>query len=44
MNDEQLRKIGDTLEQILAELRKMNEREDEREAKASAIQDRFSGL
>ena len=44
MSDDQLRKIGNSLEEILAELRRMNEREEQREQKASAVQDRFANL
>ena len=44
MNEEQIAKMTETLQQILAELRRMNEREEQREQKASAHQDRFANL
>jgi hypothetical protein len=44
MSDEQQQEIGSTLQEILAELRKINEREEQRERKASAVVDRFANL
>jgi septation ring formation regulator EzrA len=44
MNEEQLQKIGQSLQEILAELRTMNAREERRDHKSSAVQDRFANL
>ena len=44
MSDEKLEGIREALEQILAELRTMNAREEQRTQKASAVQDRFANL
>lgn len=44
MNDEQLQKIGQTLQEILTELRTLNAREERRDEKTSAVQDRFANL
>ena len=44
MNEEQLQKIGQSLQDILAELRAINAREERRDHKSSAVQDRFANL
>jgi hypothetical protein len=44
MNEEQLAKMANTLDQILAELRRMNEREEMKDQKSSAVQGRFANL
>jgi septation ring formation regulator EzrA len=44
MNEEQLLKIGQSLQEILAELRTINAREERRDQKNSAVQDRFANL
>jgi septation ring formation regulator EzrA len=44
MNEEQLQKIGQSLQEILAELRTINGREERRDEKSSAVQDRFANL
>jgi septation ring formation regulator EzrA len=44
MNEEQLQKIGQSLQEILAELRTINAREERRDQKNNAVQDRFANL
>ena len=44
MNEEQLLKIGQSLQEILTELRTLNAREERRDQKNTAVQDRFANL
>jgi septation ring formation regulator EzrA len=44
MNEEQLQKIGQSLQDILTELRTINAREERRDHKNSAVQGRFANL